>query len=243
MLQPCCHPNSTYFHTQCTVTVHSSLVESILEKGLSNTTSFLGLSACQLQAVECVFPAVILTLALDGVIIHTFPNAPGSWYDSNIDEKLYTKLIYHMGYLLIEYWFRWVIRLNVLMGLSLDFRGFAGKGVIGKSEESLASKSKLWLSWLLSKSALWLVGCHAMMNVVIALFGSRNAESSFWPILSLRPSMFGSKSWAWSSTRDKERDSKPEGFQPWMLGHNCVTNNKWEIANLDSTQGMMKSTS
>jgi len=87
-----------------------------------------------------------------------------------------------MGYLLIEYWFRWVIRLNVLMGLSLDFRGFAGKGVIGKSEESLASKNKLQLSWLLSKSALWLVGCHAMMNVVIALFGSRNAELEVWHV-------------------------------------------------------------
>ena len=42
----------------CTVTVHPSLVESILEKGLSNTTSFLGPSACQLQAAEHVFPTV-----------------------------------------------------------------------------------------------------------------------------------------------------------------------------------------
>ena len=122
-----------------------------------------------------------------------------------------------MGYLLIEYWFRWVIRLNVLMGLSLDFRGFAGKGVIGKSEESLASKSKLRLSCLLLKSALWLVGCHAMMNVVIALFGLRNAESSFWPILSLRPSMFGSKSWAWSSTRDSPVASGADQSEIWEL--------------------------
>jgi len=38
----------------CTVTVHQNLVESLLEKGWSNTTSFLGLSACQLQAVEQV---------------------------------------------------------------------------------------------------------------------------------------------------------------------------------------------
>ena len=42
----------------CTVTVHPSFVESILEKVLSNTTSFLGLSACQLQEVEHVFPPV-----------------------------------------------------------------------------------------------------------------------------------------------------------------------------------------
>ena len=44
----------------CTVTVHQRLVESFLEKGLSNTTSFLGLSACQLQVVEQVFFAVVI---------------------------------------------------------------------------------------------------------------------------------------------------------------------------------------
>ena len=48
----------------CTVTVHPSLVESILEKGLSNTTSFLGLSACQLQAVEHGFPTVLELISL-----------------------------------------------------------------------------------------------------------------------------------------------------------------------------------
>ena len=40
------------------MTVHQSLFESLLEKGLSNTTSFIGLSACQLQAVEQFFFAV-----------------------------------------------------------------------------------------------------------------------------------------------------------------------------------------
>ena len=81
MLQPSCHPNSTFFmcrffgtvtvqcaqwlcnvHSDCamcTVTVHQSFVESVLEKGWSNTTNFLGLSACQLQAVEQVFLAVV----------------------------------------------------------------------------------------------------------------------------------------------------------------------------------------
>ncbi|KNZ57568.1 hypothetical protein VP01_2125g2 [Puccinia sorghi] len=34
------------------ITVHQSLVESLLEKGWSNNRSFLGVSACQLQAVE-----------------------------------------------------------------------------------------------------------------------------------------------------------------------------------------------
>ncbi|KNZ52974.1 hypothetical protein VP01_337g1 [Puccinia sorghi] len=47
MLQPSCHPNSTL----CTVTVHQSLVESILEKGWGKNRSFLGLSSCQLQAL------------------------------------------------------------------------------------------------------------------------------------------------------------------------------------------------
>ncbi|KNZ53662.1 putative signal peptide protein [Puccinia sorghi] len=41
-----------------TVTVHQSLVESLLEHGWNNNRSFLGLSACQLQAVEQVFFAV-----------------------------------------------------------------------------------------------------------------------------------------------------------------------------------------
>ncbi|KNZ56329.1 hypothetical protein VP01_2432g1 [Puccinia sorghi] len=36
----------------CTVTVHQSLVESLLENGWSNNGSFLGVSAYQLQAVE-----------------------------------------------------------------------------------------------------------------------------------------------------------------------------------------------
>ncbi|KNZ56818.1 hypothetical protein VP01_230g6 [Puccinia sorghi] len=43
----------------CTVTVHQSLVESSLENGLSKKRSFLGLSACQLQAVEQVSFAVL----------------------------------------------------------------------------------------------------------------------------------------------------------------------------------------
>ncbi|KNZ62949.1 hypothetical protein VP01_1202g1 [Puccinia sorghi] len=51
MLQPSCHPNSTL----CTVTVHQSLVESLLEKGWSKNRSFLGASACKLQAFEQVF--------------------------------------------------------------------------------------------------------------------------------------------------------------------------------------------
>ena len=57
----------------CTViTVHPSLVESILEKGLSNTTSFIGVSACQLQAVEHVFPTVYVgTKRLKG-LMHKF---------------------------------------------------------------------------------------------------------------------------------------------------------------------------
>ncbi|KNZ56989.1 hypothetical protein VP01_2269g2 [Puccinia sorghi] len=54
MLQPCCHPNSTF----CTVAVQQSLVESLLEKGWRNSRSFTGLSACQIQAVEQVFVAV-----------------------------------------------------------------------------------------------------------------------------------------------------------------------------------------
>ncbi|KNZ52800.1 hypothetical protein VP01_3443g1 [Puccinia sorghi] len=37
MLQPSCHPNSTF----CTVAVHQCLVESLLEKGWSNNRSFL----------------------------------------------------------------------------------------------------------------------------------------------------------------------------------------------------------
>ncbi|KNZ49780.1 uncharacterized protein VP01_4791g1, partial [Puccinia sorghi] len=37
-------------HTVCTVTVHQSLVESLLEKGWSSNRSFLGVSAWQLQA-------------------------------------------------------------------------------------------------------------------------------------------------------------------------------------------------
>ncbi|KNZ45043.1 hypothetical protein VP01_853g2 [Puccinia sorghi] len=46
----------------CTVTVHQRLVESILENGWSNSRSFLGLFACQLQAVEQVLFAVISPL-------------------------------------------------------------------------------------------------------------------------------------------------------------------------------------
>ncbi|KNZ57743.1 hypothetical protein VP01_2083g1 [Puccinia sorghi] len=48
MLQQSFHSNSTF----CTLTVHQSLVESLLEHGWSNNRSFLGLSACQLQVVE-----------------------------------------------------------------------------------------------------------------------------------------------------------------------------------------------
>ncbi|KNZ46210.1 hypothetical protein VP01_746g2, partial [Puccinia sorghi] len=44
-----------------TVTVHQSSVESLLENGWSNR-SFLGLSACQLQAVEQVFFAVLASM-------------------------------------------------------------------------------------------------------------------------------------------------------------------------------------
>ncbi|KNZ51426.1 hypothetical protein VP01_395g2 [Puccinia sorghi] len=51
ILQPSCHPNSTLF----TVTVHQSLVKSLLKNGWSNNRSFLGVSASQLQAVEQVF--------------------------------------------------------------------------------------------------------------------------------------------------------------------------------------------
>ncbi|KNZ50367.1 hypothetical protein VP01_4462g1 [Puccinia sorghi] len=43
-----------------TVTVHHSLVESLLERGLSNHRSFLGVSACQLQACEGVEPPIPL---------------------------------------------------------------------------------------------------------------------------------------------------------------------------------------
>ena len=69
MLQLSCHPNSTCLHmyicwhshcAACTVTVHQSFVESFLEKGLSNTTSSLGVSAFQLQVVEPVFFSVLL---------------------------------------------------------------------------------------------------------------------------------------------------------------------------------------
>ena len=35
----------------------------------------------------------ILTFAPDGTIIHAILNAPGSWHDSNIAERLYSKLI------------------------------------------------------------------------------------------------------------------------------------------------------
>ncbi|KNZ54484.1 hypothetical protein VP01_2934g1 [Puccinia sorghi] len=56
MLQPSCHPNSTF----CTVTVLQILVESLWEKGGSNTKSFIGLSACQPQAVEqCSSPPLV----------------------------------------------------------------------------------------------------------------------------------------------------------------------------------------
>ena len=51
----------------CTVTVHPSLVESILEKGLSNTKRLLVLSACQLQAVEHVFPTVMAFVVNSGL--------------------------------------------------------------------------------------------------------------------------------------------------------------------------------
>ncbi|KNZ53706.1 putative signal peptide protein [Puccinia sorghi] len=57
MLQPNCHPNFTkmFWHSHCavcTVTVHQILVESLFEDGWSKNRTFLGLSACQLQAVE-----------------------------------------------------------------------------------------------------------------------------------------------------------------------------------------------
>ncbi|KNZ60718.1 hypothetical protein VP01_1510g2 [Puccinia sorghi] len=46
ILQPCFHPNSTFFICRClgTATVHQSLVESLLENGFSNNRSFLGIS-------------------------------------------------------------------------------------------------------------------------------------------------------------------------------------------------------
>ncbi|KNZ43902.1 hypothetical protein VP01_972g3 [Puccinia sorghi] len=59
-------PSSTCLHIMhsecavCTVTVHQSLVESILENGWSNNRSFLGHSAFQLQAVEQVFLVAVL---------------------------------------------------------------------------------------------------------------------------------------------------------------------------------------
>ncbi|KNZ56659.1 hypothetical protein VP01_2351g1 [Puccinia sorghi] len=54
MLQPSCHPNST-------LTVHQTLVESLLENGWSDNRSFLGVSASQLQAVEQVFFLVLIS--------------------------------------------------------------------------------------------------------------------------------------------------------------------------------------
>ncbi|KNZ52310.1 putative signal peptide protein [Puccinia sorghi] len=65
MLQPSFHSNSTF----CTVTVHQSLVESLLEHGWSNNRSFLGLSACQLQAVEQVLFAVKINQIKNPLII------------------------------------------------------------------------------------------------------------------------------------------------------------------------------
>ena len=46
----------------------------------------------------------ILTFALDGTIIHKILNAPGSWHDSNIAERLYQKLIHNtpLGYHIIS---------------------------------------------------------------------------------------------------------------------------------------------
>ena len=62
-------------------------VESILEKVLSNTntTSFLGLSACQLQAVEHVFP----TVCCGGkncfqILCACCVMCPNIWWSSNI---------------------------------------------------------------------------------------------------------------------------------------------------------------
>ncbi|KNZ58620.1 hypothetical protein VP01_1893g1 [Puccinia sorghi] len=52
MLQPSCHPNSTFLHI---------LVESCLENGWSNNRSFLGISSCQLQAFEQVFFFMVIS--------------------------------------------------------------------------------------------------------------------------------------------------------------------------------------
>ncbi|KNZ61796.1 hypothetical protein VP01_1356g3 [Puccinia sorghi] len=54
MFQPSSYPNSTLW----TVTVHQSLVESLLEKFWSNDRSFLGVSACHFQVAEQVLFAV-----------------------------------------------------------------------------------------------------------------------------------------------------------------------------------------
>ena len=46
----------------------------------------------------------ILTFAPDGTVIHTILNAPGSWHDSNIAERLYSKLMHETpaGYRIIS---------------------------------------------------------------------------------------------------------------------------------------------
>ncbi|KNZ47719.1 uncharacterized protein VP01_61g7 [Puccinia sorghi] len=52
--QPDVLPKSSCYHPPnmiCKVTVHQSLVESLSEKVGSNNRSFLGVSACQLQAI------------------------------------------------------------------------------------------------------------------------------------------------------------------------------------------------
>ena len=59
----------------CTVTVHQSLVESLLEKGWSNTTSFLGISACLLQAVEWALCAMFRS----AIIIPSNYKLIGTW--------------------------------------------------------------------------------------------------------------------------------------------------------------------
>ncbi|KNZ50091.1 putative signal peptide protein [Puccinia sorghi] len=73
MLQPSCHPNSTFLHMQ--IFWHSQCA-----KVWSNNRSFQGVSACQLQAVEQVFFAVQYSMGVE----HSWISHGLSWSDMSV---------------------------------------------------------------------------------------------------------------------------------------------------------------
>ncbi|KNZ53404.1 hypothetical protein VP01_3249g1 [Puccinia sorghi] len=89
MIKPSCHPNST-------LTVHQSLVESLLDNGWNNKKSFLGASACQLQAFEqCAWGKLGLAQQRNGYK----PGISGSVYNTLFSTSLcYYWSLSKMGY-------------------------------------------------------------------------------------------------------------------------------------------------